>query len=295
MPQPGLAVKHEKNSDRVGLSDEEFIQLRDLIHERTGIFLEARRKMSMENAVMERLREQKLNSCFEYYYTLRFGDSKEWDYLISKLIIPETRFFRNVPLWHALEQDILPQIIELKRASHQYTLNIWSAGCSTGEEAYTLAMLVCKVIPDPQSWNIKIWGGDICKLSLAKALQGIYEERSMVEMTEADKARFFENTKGHFIVNQSVRKYVTFESQNLIEIEKLESLPQMDIIICANVMMYFSETARNRLLEFFSKKLNSDGYLFTGWAEILDVHKTPFTLKFLRGAMCYQLERGQKT
>lgn len=282
------------NEPSEGMSQKEFTQLRDLIHERTGIFLEERKKGRLQEIALERMKVQGLSNYFEYYYALRFGGEEEWNYLVDHIMVFETRFYRNPALWVALETEILPEIISLKRKEDNLALNFWSAGCCTGEEPYTMAMSIAKVLPEYPQWNIKLIGGDISLHALEIAKGGIYGPRATLELPESDKRRFLDVMgEEKFRVKDYLKAMITFEKQNLVELEKLEALPKMDIIICANVMMYFSEKYRNSLLALLAEKLEDHGYLFTGWAEILEIHKTPFAMKFLKGAMCYQKKRGE--
>jgi len=273
------------------MKDDEFIMFRDLIHERTGIFLDDRRRLRLTYIMGDRMKANKLSTYFEYYYALRFGKQSEWDTVIDRIIVPETRFFRNQPLWKEIEEKILPEISSLKREQGDLTLNFWSAGCCTGEEAYSLAMCALKVLKDHENWRINIYGSDISEHVIDEAHKGKYRERSLVDMSREDINRFLKKSGEMYEVIDEVRSLVKFQQMNLIDFDKIKSLPNMDFIFCANVIMYFSEKYQNQVLRALADKLLDPGYLFTGWAEILDIEMSPYEAHFLKEAICYRLKK----
>ncbi|MBI9033953.1 MAG: hypothetical protein JEZ03_05730 [Bacteroidales bacterium] len=192
------------------------------------------------------------------------------DVLVAHLTIGETYFFRDKNVLNTLENIILPDLIEARRSAGK-TLRIWSAGCSTGEEAYTLSIILHKLIPDITEWNIQILATDINAYAMNQAKKGIYKPWSFRGVSEYIKSNYFEKISDkEFIVKSHLKKLVRFSFLNLVK----DSFPtlatnthSMDIILCRNVLMYFSENHRKRITTKFYHSLNDNGWMISSASE----------------------------
>jgi len=235
--------------------------------------------------VQRRLRDSGLDSFHSYYRLLTSQQGKkELAALVENLTVNETSFFRNKPQLDLFQQVVLPELIERKHARHDYSLRIWSAGCSTGQEPYTLVMLAADALayhcmrhpaPPPPSlprpmvpapWRVEILASDINYSVLRAAQEGSYTEPQMSPVDYNFRLRYFDKMGAHYAVKKGVRELVHFDFHNL----KTEFLPQRnDVIFCRNVMMYFDEPEQKRLVEKFYRCLNPEGHIFVGHAESL--------------------------
>ncbi|WP_442319985.1 CheR family methyltransferase [Caldalkalibacillus uzonensis] len=175
---------------------------------------------------------------------------------LDRLTINVSEFFRNPERWRVLEQKILPRLLSERRL-----LKIWSAACSTGEEPYTLVMLLDQLLPGKQ---VKVLATDIDNLALAKAKQGIYPSRAVKEVPQAYLKTYFVQRDGLYYVSDDVKSRVMFKRHNLLA-DPFES--GFDLILCRNVIIYFTDEAKDLLYHKFSEALNTGGVLFVGSTE----------------------------
>ena len=204
--------------------------------------------------------------------------------LLARLTVGETYFFREMKAFEALERKVLPELIHARRKTGR-RLRIWSAGCCTGEEAYSIAIVLSRVLPDLAEWDITILGTDINAQFLQKAAAGIYSQWSFRGVPEEMKTLYFHPTRdGHFEILPRIRKMVTFECVNLVEDaypSLLSNTNAMDVIFCRNVLMYFSREQAANVAASLHRSLLSDGWLFCAGSEgVRDVfgHFTPANL-----------------
>lgn len=196
----------------------------------------------------------------------------EAEVLASNLTIGETYFFREAKAIQTLRDHILPEIIRAKRAVNNRWIRIWSAGCSSGEEPYTVAMLLDELVPDLKNWHITISGTDINPRSLAKAKKGLYREWSFRETPPATKQKYFEKVEGtqHWKINDKIKNMVTFSYHNLAA-DPYPALSNntnaMDIILCRNALMYFAPGPLRHVLHNFEHCLVEEGWLIVSAAE----------------------------
>ena len=244
-----------------------------------------RRASFLQDRLQRRLKECGLDSFYSYYRLLISKQGKqELALLLENLTVNETSFFRNKAQLNLFQHDILETLLQGKQERHDYTLRIWSAGCSTGQEPYTLAMLVADAlsyyqmrnprprdfsVPKPlvpEPWQLEILASDISYSVLRAAQEGSYPEHQMAAVDYSFRLRYFDKVGARYAIKKSVKELVHFDFHNL----KTEYLPQRnDIIFCRNVMMYFDEAEQKRLVEKFHRCLNPPGYLFVGHAESL--------------------------
>lgn len=249
------------------LTGEEFRLFKNLIYEESGMFLAESKKEYLENRILKRMRATNMTTPYWYYRFLLANRKAELLVLLDILTINETSFFRNEPQFELFRNAILPDVIERRKREIQRKLRFWSAGCSTGEEPYSIAMTVLDTVPCADQWDIKIYASDLSLLSLETAHRGMYPA-AKVRATVPDNAlaRHFENQKDAYRVNEAVRKLVVFDYHNLKHDNGMNGL---DVIFCRNVMIYFDEEEQKRLVNKFYGCLGPGGYLLLGHAESL--------------------------
>ena len=285
---------HPSNHD-VELSEQEFRLLRDLIHERFGIFFEDAQRASLRSRLLGRLSSLDLLSFQDYYHYLRFGPHRddELGRMISHVTNNETYFFRESAQLKVFAEHVLGTLKEAKTASGERKLRILSAGCSTGEEPHTAAMIVHDSGQFFWGWEIRIVGMDIDEAALAKGRKGLY-------FHNAFRASGPDLLQKHFVkdgpgarIKESIRRMVELRQGNILEPTSYEGLAPLDVIFCRNVLIYFSDATILKVVRLFNDVLAPGGYLLLGHAESLS--RVSDTLKPIRfpGAMIYQKPGGK--
>ena len=285
------AGKHQEDrtlmntSDTPALTDAELKLLQALVYQECGMHFDDRRTSFLQDRLQRRLKECQLDSFYSYYRLLISQQGKqELSRLLENLTVNETSFFRNKAQLDLFQREVMDDILRRKQARREYSVRIWSAGCSTGQEPYTIAMLVADAlsyyylrnplpvespVPKPMvpaPWRVEILASDINYSVLRTAQEGSYGEHQMLGVDYGYRLRYFDKMGARYAVKKNVKELVHFDFHNL----KTEYLPQRnDIIFCRNVMMYFDEAEQKRLVEKFYRCLNPQGYLFVGHAESL--------------------------
>lgn len=260
------------------LTDEEFRLFRNLIYGEAGIFLKENRKDFLENRLVKRMEETEITSPFRYYKYVCENKGTELLILLDILTVNETSFYRNKPQMDLFRNVVLTELIKRKGQDFQKSLRIWSAGCSTGEEPYTIAMLVRDAIAFEKSWDIRIYASDLSLTALQAAKKGEYEaDKVNATLDDIFIYRYFEKNNSHYRVRNDIRDMVIFDYHNLKNDNGLKGL---DVIFCRNVMIYFDGEEQKRLVNKFYDSLNPGGYLFIGHAESLQGMNTGFKFLF---------------
>lgn len=218
-----------------------------------------------------------IERCIDWLLTTPVSDGS-METLAGRLTIGETYFFRDLRMFEILEHDVLPAILSSRRGGEQY-LRIWSAGCATGEEAYSLAILLSKLLPDPGNWHITILATDIAPLCLRKAAEGLYNEWSFRDTPKWVTEGYFEKRGRRLAIAPRIKEMVTFAHLNLVEDVYpaiLNKTSGMDLIVCRNVLIYFSPQRALTVLEKLSRCLVDNGWLVTGPAETPTHRLSPF-------------------
>ena len=244
----------------------------------------------LERRALPRLRALGLGSFREYFLHLRYGESREQELgiLIEQLTNHETYFFRERYQLEAFRLEVLPQLVTLRR---QYRLlNVWSAGCSTGEEAYTVAMLLSDA-PELEGWNYRVFGTDISQPVLRKARAGVYGPSSFRTTTDEERARYFVEEGKRWAVRDEIRARTAFGHLNLLQQDKLHLMGACDAIFCRNVLIYLSAAARAEVVETFYDRLRPGGVLMLGHSESLLNVSTRFEILNLEQDLVYQKPR----
>jgi chemotaxis protein methyltransferase CheR len=266
-----------------------FRLLRDFIHGYCGIFFDDASRFLLERRLSRRLEQHQLKSFAEYYHFLRYDRKREEELtiLVDNLTTNETYFFRESPQLRAFSEEILPELRE--RLADRKALRIWSAGCSTGEEPYTIAMLLFESGDWWRNWQVEILGSDINQRVLHTARKGVYKKGAhRVTSPEMLAKYFIEEDKGDYRIVDKVKELVSFSSLNLLDPLKANLISNMDIIFCRNVIIYFDKEAKKKVIESFSNKLRDGGYLLLGHSESLINISNAFVLRTLKNDMVYQ-------
>jgi len=258
-----------------------FIQL---IATHTGLHIREQDRQALAKKIYARMKLLNISSLENYYQLLNASNSnsshgetpsdREWKELALQLTIGESYFFRDRGQIELLKTTILPKLIDQKRQANNRekpSLRIWSAGCSTGEEAYSLAILVNKLIPDLHNWQILILGTDLNFEAIAKAKRGVYEAWSFRMVDPEIKKNYFNQRQQSWEIKEHIRSLVKFQTNNLIKNtfpNSASDIWEMDIIICRNVFIYFDAKSISMVLDKFYNTLRTTGYLIAGHAEL---------------------------
>jgi chemotaxis protein methyltransferase CheR len=277
------------------LTDAEYGELRDYLSSRTGLNLAGGRGEDLRDVISERMAEVHQGSDFSRYFSglQAAGDEDgELQYLVGRLTVGETHFFRNRPHFEALQQHILPELIRRRRGKTQH-LRIWSAGCSTGEEPYSLAMLLQRMLPDLGDWAVSILATDISEEALAAARKGHYRKWSFREVEDYYQRRFFTPEDKGWQISREVRGMVTFRHLNLADDlypTVVTQTDNLDLIVCRNVMIYFNVDLSLEITRRFYRCLGRDGCLLVGHSEHSDMVCSKFVRKSFGHAVFYRKE-----
>lgn len=243
-----------------------------LIANRLGLTLRKSDQADLQVFIFNRLREMGLDAPEKYYLLLNENTARshqEWLQLISVVTNTESFFFRDKGQFSLLKNYLLPTLIEKK--SDKKRLRICSAGCSTGEEPYSIAILLTDLISNLNSWDLKIVGIDINPVAIEKAQTGVYRPWSFRGIEPEIKERFFSESNGHYKIDRAIQSMVDFKVVNLVDSSFLDptlDLTDMDLIVCRNVFIYFSSSAIKSVLNKFYDALRPSGYLMVGHAEL---------------------------
>ncbi len=253
------------------LSDETFQLLRKYIYERTGIFFADNKKYLLESRVGRRLSALRLESFPEYYSALLNGiGAGELPHLINSVTINETFFFRNDPQFIALETLTLPELIKKRIEQGNYNIKIWSAASSTGEEPYTIALLIReKFQARYPAVKFEIVGTDINTQVLETARRGAYKEYSTRNIPGFYMEKYFEPHGDQFILRDEIKKMVRFNQMNLFDRGMMRTMRNFDVVFAANVLIYFDFNSKQVVVSSIYDSLNKGGYFFVGYSETL--------------------------
>ena len=273
----------------IKMSDEEFRQMRDFVYNYCGLHFDIESKYVLEKRLNKRLAHFHLSNFKDYYYQLRYGRDRddELSLLIDLLTTNETYFFREDFQLKTFTDEIIPEIMQKKRGSGDRSIRIWSAGCSTGEEPYTLAMLLMQN-PELRRWEVEIIGTDISKEVLATAREGVYGKTSFRSTDDYFIQRFFSEYEGKLRISDQVKRYVTISHLNLLDASRVSLLGRMDAIFCRNVIIYFDQEAKRKVISTLHQQLVKGGFLLLGHSESLMNISTDFDLRHFTHDMVYQ-------
>jgi chemotaxis protein methyltransferase CheR len=273
--------------------DAELLRLRDYLAQKTGMSYERGRLFQLAGRVGRRVEAVGLDGILEYFFLLQSGanGAKEFRHLIDILSIRETSFFRNQPQFDVLSEFILPAILSNKEFAKVRTVRLWSAGCSTGQEAYSLAATVHELLGDNSGWDVKIYATDISGIALERTEAGLYNKTDIKTFPKHLREKYFTEEGKRFRVSRELRKLVVVEEHNLLH---RPVFSQVDIIFCRNVMIYFTVPTIRLVVDNFADTAVSNGYLFLGHSESLFGISDRFRLVDFAGLLVYKKSESEK-
>jgi chemotaxis protein methyltransferase CheR len=279
---PSLSLERRRR-----IRPEEFRLLRDLINDHAGLHFDDDAIASFDRRLGERLPALELNGFDEYYKYLRFNirGSAELEEAIELLTTNETYFFRQEYQLRAFRDEVLPRLAE--ENSSRRRLTIWSAGCSTGEEPYTIAIFIHESGLFA-GWDVRVIGSDISKRSVTAARRAIYRGASFRSVSDAVRHTYFRETDGGEQVVDYIRKMCHFGQLNLLDGGKCAIVGRVDAIFCRNVLIYFDMRSRRQVIDNLYERLTPGGYLLLGHSESLLNVSTAFELVHLKADLVYR-------
>ncbi len=271
------------------LSRQTFNRLRDLVREHAGIDFPDEKRYLLESRVKPRLLAQEVPDFETYADRLEQGDTREIARLVNAVTINETAFFRHPSQFEALEDTILPELVRLHQQERSGPMRLWSAACSAGDEAYSLAILIRETIgPRHPRMDYEIVGTDIDTAVLEEARAGRYRKRSVRNVPPAYLRDYFDRSGEAFVVDPAIRDMVEFRPLNLTDAQDMRRMRDFDLIMCANVLIYFNETSKKDVLQGLYRSLRPGGYLFVGGSEALGGLDVPLEPVRHEGALAYR-------
>jgi len=279
-------------SEKIFLNLEQRNFFHRLLIEHTGLVIREQDRESFGEKICQRIATLKLNSPEDYYQFLdmeSFDSRQEWDRLVTLLTNNESYFFRDKQQFNLLRNELLPAIIQRNRA--EKIIRICSAGCSTGQEPYSLAIILQELLPDFRQWNLSILGIDINQIALQEAQKGIYAPWSFRGVEQEIKQKYFTEIDKQYQLNRDIKKIVKFQQINLVKnvFPRLDSeLRNMDLIICRNVFIYFEAKAIAKVINKIYHTLQPLGYLITGHTELAGQDLSSFNIQAFADSIVYQ-------
>ena len=276
----------------VHLTDPQFGQLRELLYERAGLYFADGKKFLLESRLQKRLRVTGATDVAAYLglVTAPARGAAELRELLDVVTTHETSFFRNRPQLDAFQKHVLRSLLQQRAARGQRTLRIWSAACSSGEEPYTLAILLIELLgQELKRWNIRILGTDLAHTVLEQARAGEYSRYSFRTTPAYFAKKYFENQgRDLFRIADEPRRLVEFQQLNFADGARMRMMRGFDTVFCRNALIYFDRETKQRFVTQFARAINDGGFLFVGHSESLHGVSDEFKLVHFPGALAYQ-------
>jgi len=271
------------------LSDETFRQLRDFIYEKSGIFIPDNKKYFIENRLGKKIQEKNLKGYEDYLYVLKFGgDKKELAILFDLVTTNETFFFREPQQFEVLGGELLARIIAENGKAGRKDIKVWSAASSTGEEPYTIGMLLAEK-SEASLYRKEINASDLSESVLASARAAVYGSYAIRNVPEQYMKKYFAAGAGQqYQLATSIKSMVKFMKVNLIEDKDSRIIRGMDVVFCRNVLIYFDEKAKQKAVSLLYDALRPNGYLFIGTSESLHNITRAFKPTVINKVIVYQ-------
>ena len=269
-------------------TDAEFRLFADFIRGRCGLHFDEDTRYLVEKRLARRIQEADMGSFASYLYQLRSGPNAEDEFskVVDILTTNETYFFRERSQLSALVEEIVPGMLSRQLTSRR-PISIWSAGCSSGEEPFSVTMMGMEAGLVPGR-DFRVYASDISRAVLNRARRGVYREASFREADESTRRRYFAQKDGLTRISDSVKRHVDFVHMNLLDSSKVSLLGTMDVILCRNVIIYFDLETKKRVMKTFHDKLRPGGYLLLGHSESLINVTADFELKHLSRDLVYR-------
>lgn len=268
--QPLMSVIQQK--EEAILTDGMFQEWRNYIYQNTGIYFQDNKKYLLESRLQKRMNHLGINSYEKYFDLIRFGPDKtrEQKFLYEAITINETFFFRNQPQLDAMVNVILPEILMAPGRAIKNRIRIWSAASSSGEEAYSVAITLNEFIkPKFPKIEFEIIGTDINYAVIETAQRGVYKDYSVRNVPQFYMKKYFKFDNNSYFLEPVIKRMVQFREMNLFDDAAMRSMQNFDIIFCANVLIYFDNRSKVKVVSHLFNSLNKGGYLFIGYSETL--------------------------
>lgn len=273
----------------ISISFTDLIPIRDLIAETCGLHFDEKKFYFIEKRIAKRLKATNTQSVKDYFRLLKLGQNPdEMKELISLLTTNETYFYRYLPQLQTFIEETIPRVCSHKRKHNDYVLKIWSAGCSSGEEPYTISILLKEHLEDYDKWRIEIMATDIDHSVLNKAKRGVYEKRAVKEVPPDILEKYFLKKNGKYEICTALKEKVQFSYLNLMDRKEMRRINEMDFVFCRNVLIYFDDNARKQVVNSIYDSLTTGGFIFLGHSESVGKISATFKLVKFDKSLAYQ-------
>jgi len=275
------------------LALKDFATIRDEVYRKLGLYFEDSKVYFIQKRLEKRMETLAMESFADYAFLLRFGDKEgqEMQALANLVTTNETYMFREFEQLQAFADHCLPMILKPREAANDRRLRIWSAGCSSGEEPYTLAIILKEVMHDFDSWDVQIKATDIDQERLEMARRAVYDERSVHQVPAEYLSRHIVRLPaGYYAVKPETAKLVEIEHLNLSNRLAMRGMRNFDFIFCRNVLIYFDDASRKAVVDHFYNALKPGGFVFLGHSESIGRISSAFRLLRVGQHLVYQKE-----
>lgn len=291
--RPALSFSFGNNNSGNKLTDKTFEEWRKLIYDQCGIYFQDNKKYLLESRLQKRIAFLKIDTFEKYLEYVKFNSRKadELKYLYEVITINETFFFRNQPQLDALITTIIPEILNSPYKINKNKIRIWSAASSSGEEAYSIAMIFNEMVkPKYPNLSIEIVGTDINYQVIETAGNGIYKEYAVRNTPSYYMKKYFKQEGSNYHLDQQIKSMANFKLLNLYDQSAMRAMSGFDVIFCANVLIYFDIKSKIQVVSQLYNSLNKNGYLFIGYSETLHGISKAFKLASFPKTIGYKKE-----
>jgi chemotaxis protein methyltransferase CheR len=274
----------------MNITKQEYQRIRDFIYRKTGLFFEDRKLYFVQKRIEKRAGDLGLDTLDDYIRELQFRDpnGEELQAFLNLLTTNETYFFREFEQLAAFAEHCLTEVCDRKRKLGNSKLRLWSAGCSTGEEPYTLGIILKEML-DEDNWLIDILATDINTRVVNFAKNAVYESRAIKDVPQEYLETWFQSfSSGKYSVSSIIKDMCTFEIVNLMDRVALRKISNVDFIFCRNVLIYFDNDSRKQVVSNFYDILNPGGYIYLGHSESMTRISSAFKIRRKGGYIVYQ-------
>ena len=274
------------------ISVEQFQRLSQHIYQKLGLHFDEKKIYFLKKRVEKRMAALRIDDPQDYVFMVGYADPQgvEMQALANLVTTNETYMFREYDQLQAFANHCLPEVLSAKQARGERTLRIWSAGCSSGEEAYTLAMIVQEVFPQAQSWKCEIVATDIDENMLRRVAAARYGDRSVADVPEEYRKKYLIEDGDEWVVRRKTAALVQIRHLNLNDRMAMRAMRGFDFIFCRNVLIYFDDLSRKAVVDHFYNALNPGSYIFLGHSESVGRVTTTFKLKRFENHLVYVKE-----
>ncbi|TAL68969.1 MAG: protein-glutamate O-methyltransferase CheR [Bacteroidetes bacterium] len=275
------------------MSSASFVEIRNIIYQYSGIYYTENKKYLLEDRLNKIIYEKNYSGYDEYIRILKTPSYRdEVNNLLEAITINETYFFRSEEQFNAFEKILVPEIINLKKTKKEDAyLRIWSAGTSTGEEAYTIAIIIRQKLQNIfPGVKFQVLASDINNNALNSAKKGIYKEYAVKGLPSEILNKYFQKTDSYYILSDEIKQMVKFTNVNLYDYNAIKTIKNVDVIFCVNVLIFFDIPSKQKVLSYLYEILNKGGYLLIGNSESLHNLTKDFKLLHFPKTMAYKKE-----